>query len=486
MAEAGAAVAAGGVNMVLVTGASGYVAAHVTQQLLRAGYRVRGTVRSLENKAKVEPLRNLCPDAKHQLELVEADLLKPDSWKAAVEGCSHVIHIASPFPSERPRDEKEVIEPAVQGTTSILKACQEVGNVKRVVLTSSIVAVSGTGMEPNHVYSEADWPDLAAIGPYEKSKTLAEKAAWDFIENLKEEEKFELAVVNPGFVMGPMLSGSTCTSMEVPKKLLMREIPLLPKLNFGFVDVRDVAAAHIKAMTVPEAAGNRHVLVGGNLWFREVALILEREFKSQGYSIPTLVAPKIGVQFFSLFDSSIKLILPFIGKITLYNNTRMTKVLGIQPYSLEDTLVDMAYSIIERGFVPKKAKYRGPKKVDKEAAVEESNKGMEAAAVSPPAPSVDSAATTSANAANDTPGKSVTSEPVEAAEAKKEAPVQENKTKEDKNQDGPVPAADDVPGTGKSDPAEAAETEQETPAQDNTKEDKNQDESAPAQEEHKD
>nr|XP_006823935.1 PREDICTED: bifunctional dihydroflavonol 4-reductase/flavanone 4-reductase-like [Saccoglossus kowalevskii] len=174
------------VQLVLVTGASGYIASHVVQQLLKNGYRVRGTVRSKKNATKVQHLLNLCPDAQHELELVEADLLDVESWKPAVDGCSHVIHVASPFPSEAPKHEDEIIKPALEGTLNVLKACQNAGTVKRVVVTSSIAAVSGgfTG-ESNVVFSEKDWPNVDTIGTYEKSKTLAEKAAWDFVDKLK-------------------------------------------------------------------------------------------------------------------------------------------------------------------------------------------------------------------------------------------------------------------------------------------------------------
>ncbi|XP_077987851.1 uncharacterized protein LOC144442390 [Glandiceps talaboti] len=356
------------VKLVLVTGASGFIASHVTQQLLRAGYRVRGTVRSLKNEKKVQPLYNLCPDSKHKLELVEADLLDPDGWKKAVEGCSHVLHIASPFPASVPKDENEVIKPAVEGTTNVLKACQQVGGVKRVVVTSSVVAISGNGIsiDNNHIYTEDDWPNPDMNTPYEKSKIFAEKAAWDFVENLKDDEKFELATINPGFVIGPVLSGTSCTSAELPTRLLNRDMPLIPKISLPMVDVRDVAAAHMKAMMAPEAVGHRHIVVAGNIWFKDAALAVEKEFKPQGYSIPTLSAPKIALHIYALFDDTVKYILPTVGKISRFNTTRMKDVLAIQPISMEKSLIDMCYSIIEGGIVRKRAKYRGPPKSDGE------------------------------------------------------------------------------------------------------------------------
>ncbi|XP_077988278.1 uncharacterized protein LOC144442779 [Glandiceps talaboti] len=356
-----------GGKVVLVTGASGFIASHVTQQLLRAGYRVRGTVRSLKNEKKVQPLYNLCPDSKHKLELVEADLSEPDSWQKAVEGCSNVLHIASPFPASVPKDENELIKPAVEGTTSVLKACQQVGGVKRVVVTSSIVAVTGNldaNIDNDYLYSEKDWPNTDNLTPYEKSKTLAEKAAWDFVENLKDDEKFELVTVQPGLATGPVLSGTSCTSMELPRRLLNREMPAIPDISYPIVDVRDAAAAHIKAMIVPEAAGHRHALTAGNMWIKDMALVLQKEFKSQGYNVPTFVAPKFGLQIYALFDGTIKYILPGLGKISRFDNTRMKDILGIQPVSMEKSFVDMGYSLIELGVVPKKSKYRGPPKTE--------------------------------------------------------------------------------------------------------------------------
>jgi nucleoside-diphosphate-sugar epimerase len=191
-------------ELVLVTGASGYIATHIVQQLLQLGYRVRGTVRSLTNMQKTEPLRHLCPNSKHELELVEADLTDEASWLQAVKGCTLVLHTASPFPAERPKHENELIEPAVNGTLFVLRACVQEGSlVKRVVLTSSVAAVAQEVFENGRTYSEEDWPRADELTPYPKSKVLAEQAAWRFLEERREKGLacFELSVINPGFVM---------------------------------------------------------------------------------------------------------------------------------------------------------------------------------------------------------------------------------------------------------------------------------------------
>lgn len=191
-------------DLVLVTGASGFIASHIVKLLLEQGYRVRGTVRSLNDKKKVEPLRRLVPELNHKLELVEADLLQEKCWFDAVKDCQYVIHTASPFPVEVPNDESLLIKPAVNGTNFVLNACvQEWTRVKRVVLTSSVAAIYGNKYVQDYKYNEKDWPHDQNLFPYSKSKYLAEKAAWDFVQQREKNNLpcFELAVINPGYVM---------------------------------------------------------------------------------------------------------------------------------------------------------------------------------------------------------------------------------------------------------------------------------------------
>jgi nucleoside-diphosphate-sugar epimerase len=191
-------------DLILVTGASGYIATHIVKQLLENGYRVRGTVRSLKDEKKVAPLKRLASNAKFELDLCEADLNDEKSWLNAVKNCTYVLHTASPFPNLIPNDENEIITPAVNGTLFVLRACvQEGSKVKRVVLTSSVAAVNGDTYENGRTYSEKDWTDLSKTSAYPKSKTLAEKAAWDFVNERQSKglSCFELAVINPGYVM---------------------------------------------------------------------------------------------------------------------------------------------------------------------------------------------------------------------------------------------------------------------------------------------
>ncbi len=229
--------------------------------------------------------------------------------------------------------------------------------VKRVVLTSSIAAIFGDVFDDGTVFNEKMWPELANIKPYSKSKTLAERAAWNFVNErkTKNENCFELAVINPGYIMGPLLHNSDCTSMVVIQKLLERQLPLLPDINFCTCDVRDVALAHIKAMILPDAVNNRHIIASTEECnsMQEFALILDAEFGPRGYNIPTKVAPNFLIKIASVFDKSVQLITPMLGKKFKFENNRMRNVLQIEPIPLKKTVIDMANNMIEKGKIKK-------------------------------------------------------------------------------------------------------------------------------------
>uniref|UniRef100_A0A915KTZ6 NAD-dependent epimerase/dehydratase domain-containing protein n=1 Tax=Romanomermis culicivorax TaxID=13658 RepID=A0A915KTZ6_ROMCU len=379
---------------VLVTGASGYIACHIVKLLLEKGYNVRGTVRNLNDSRKCDPLYNLAKDSTvkpkfslpnfgraegdaensmsidsadqannsttgwGKLTLVEADLTKADGWNEAVQGCQYVIHTASPFPADVPKNPDDVIQPALDGTLTVLRACKDAQSVKRVVLTSSLAAIMGQA-EKSTDYDENDWTNIDSLDrtsdAYMISKTLAEKAAWKFVED--EKNPFELAVINPGFVMGPLLQNAYCTSLEFLKRLMNFEAPILPRINLPVADVRDVAEAHVKAMTCLEAAGHRHLIATSTVTLLEVATILKQEFRPQGYRISTIVAPYCVFWLASFWDKSVKLLLPYYDKFPTCDNSRIKKTLGIEPTKMEDTILDMAYSLIDRGFVKKTSKY---------------------------------------------------------------------------------------------------------------------------------
>lgn len=246
-------------------------------------------------------------------------------------GCTHVIHVASPFPDRVPSNPDDLIKPAVDGTLAVLRAVSEAGGVKRVVLTSSIASVFDTSIpvpkeqEQTKTFDEENWTDVehVSIDPYAKSKTLAERAAWDYVKELPEDKKFELAVINPGMVIGPLLSKRYTTSHLAVKSLLDRSKPVMPKLNCNITDVRDVAQAHLKALTLDEAAGKRHLIVNHSVWMKDLAAIVQKEFRPKGYFVVSLTAPNFLVRVSSFVDRSAKMVAGRLGREVKYDNKRV-------------------------------------------------------------------------------------------------------------------------------------------------------------------
>jgi dihydroflavonol-4-reductase len=338
---------------VLVTGASGFIGLHCVLQLLQQGYRVRGTVRS---QARADEVReameaNVDVDLGDRLEIVEADLTQDEGWADAVRGCSYVLHVASPFPNRAPEHEDELIKPAKEGTLRVLKAAADAG-VKRAVLTSSLAAVSGGHPADNaRVYTEDDWSIVERCPPYPKSKTLAERAAWDFVASLEGDAPMELCVINPGAVLGPILNRHYSTSGEVVRKLLARELPGTAKVGFAWVDVRDVASAHIAAMTTPGAAGQRFCCAIEFSWIDEVADILAGRFGPEGWTVPTRKLPNFMVRVVAMFDPTVKTVVSDLGRVRRVSSDRIRSVLKWQPHSLEEMVVSMGETMIQQGIV---------------------------------------------------------------------------------------------------------------------------------------
>eukprot|EP01039_Chlorochromonas_danica_P003013 gene3013-3287_t len=344
--------------LVLVTGVSGFIASWVAYAALKVGYRVRGTVRSLANENKVRHLRDLCPGSNYKIDLVEADLTSDQGWDEAVRDCTYILHVASPFPLQEPKDADEVIKPAVEGTLRVLQAASRLATpVKRVVVTSSVASIC-YGHQKSE-YSDEDWTVInnadIPVGAYIQSKTLAEKAAWNFVETLPEEKRFELATINPSFVMGPMLSTASCSSADLLGQLVLGKVPGLPDMYFSVVSVFDVARAHLLAMTIPEAAGKRFMCAATTISFRDLAARLTRQMKPLGYPCTTLHVPGFLVHMLAFFgDKSAKTSAPLIGlKHNLIpKNTR--DILGLK---LEEdlTVIDqMLYAAIHAGIIPDK------------------------------------------------------------------------------------------------------------------------------------
>ncbi|NBO39156.1 aldehyde reductase [bacterium] len=322
---------------VLVTGISGYIGQHCAVELLKQGYEVVGSVRS-KNKAESTRIAigKFAPVDK--LIFTEADLLSDKGWDAAMMGCSYVLHVASPFVLTEPNNENDLITPAVEGTKRVLAAAKR-ANVKRVVLTSSTVSImAGNG---SGKFGPETWSNLnAKIGAYQKSKTLAEKAAWKSVE----EGDMELTVINPGGVFGPPISGAVDgQNVKMLTDMIKGKLPLIPDVAMGMIDVRDVARLHVKAMTSHAAAGKRFIAASAEpVSMETVAQVL----KEAGYSkVPTRRAPSALLKFMSLFDRQAKGMIPFLGQRASFDNRSTFELLDWQPTPIENSLREMAAAI---------------------------------------------------------------------------------------------------------------------------------------------
>jgi len=339
-------------STVLVTGGSGFIASHTILQLLAAGYKVRTTVRNLSREGEVlVMLRNGGAEPGEQLSFVAAELMTDAGWPAAVSGCEYVLHIASPFPSQVPKDENELIVPARDGALRVLRASRDAG-VKRVVLTSSFAAIGYGHTERAEPFTEKDWtnPDGADVMPYTKSKTLAERAAWDFI--VREGAGLELAVVNPVGVFGPVLGPDYATSIMLVEKMLNGALPGVPNMCFGVVDVRDVADLHLRAMADPRAKGERFLAVSGDfMWLIEIARTLKERMGERARRVPTRQLPDWLVRLARFKDESVKQIIPELGKWKNATSEKAQKVLGWSPRSREESVVATAESLVKLGLV---------------------------------------------------------------------------------------------------------------------------------------
>lgn len=346
-------------ELVLVTGGSGFVGSHVILQLLNAGYQVRTTVRALKREGEVrEMLRVGGVEAGDRLSFAAADLTSDAGWAEAVAGCAYVHHVASPFPPEIPKHEDEVIIPARDGALRVLKAARDAG-VKRVVLTSSYAAIGYGQPEQKAPFDETNWTDPNGddVRAYVKSKTLAERAAWDFIA--REGGALELSVVNPVAVLGPALAPDYSTSILLIQRLMDGAMPGCPRLYFGVVDVRDVADLHLRCMTNPAAKGERFLALGGEfLSIAQIARILKRNLGAAAKRVPTLELPDFLIRMAARNDPAVQQILPELGKRKNGTNAKAKRLLGWAPRSNEEAIVATAESLIRLGLLkdsPKKA-----------------------------------------------------------------------------------------------------------------------------------
>jgi dihydroflavonol-4-reductase len=334
---------------VLVTGATGFIAGHCVDELLRHGYAVRGTVRDPAT-ADVAHLHALARNTNGSLEFAQASLDDDQGWDEAAAGCDYVWHLASPVPARLPRDEDELVRPAVDGTLRVLRAAARSGTVRRVVMTSSTDAIVHGHTSPGRLSTEADWSDPGRLAPYPKSKFHAERVAWDFAAT----HPVELVTINPGLVLGPLQRRQQATSMEVIRLLLARKLPAVPRLSFAVADVRDIAAAHRLAMETPGAAGSRYICASPAMWMGDIAAVLAAEFGPHGYRVPVRTLPYWLMWASARFDPTIRLALSYYGVPVLVSADKAKQELGWVPRPPRESIVAAGESLIRHGIVPRR------------------------------------------------------------------------------------------------------------------------------------
>lgn len=329
---------------VLVTGGSGFLGGWCVAELLRRDYQVRTTVRDLDREAKLRAALASQVDPGDRLTVLAADLNRDEGWEQAVAGCDYVLHVASPFPPSQPKDPDELIVPAREGTLRVLRAGLDAG-VERVVVTSSVAAVIGA-VPSSKVVTEEDWndPDDTTQSPYARSKTIAERAAWELARERGETQR--LATINPTAILGPVLGDARSFSLQLIERLL-GGLPGTPRIGYGIVDVRDVADLHIRAMTAPEAGGERFIATESFLWMKEVAAILREHLGDDAAKVPARSIPNLLVRAMALFDPSVRSIVGQLGKKTELSNEKARTRLGWSPRPAAETVVDCARSLIE-------------------------------------------------------------------------------------------------------------------------------------------
>lgn len=339
-------------STVLVTGGSGFIGGHAIAQLLAQGHVVHASVRSLQREPALRAMLSTAGiDTDERLRFFAADLTADAGWTDAVRGCDFVLHVASPFPAGIPKHEDELIVPAREGALRVLGAARGAG-VQRVVLTSSFAAVGYGHPEQQHAFDESTWTDLSGddVSAYVKSKTLAERAAWDFIK--REGGGLELAVVNPVGVFGPVMGADYATSILLVQKLMDGALPGSPDLRFGIVDVRDVVDLHLRAMTDTAANGERFLAVAGDfMQVRDMARVLKQRMGDAARRVPTRQLPNWMVKLAALADPTVRQIVPELGKHKNATSAKARNMLGWSPRSNEEALVATAESLLHLGLL---------------------------------------------------------------------------------------------------------------------------------------
>ncbi|GAA2035639.1 aldehyde reductase [Agromyces tropicus] len=340
-----------GDELVLVTGGTGFVGITCIIRLLRDGTRVRTTVRDLARADEVRELVRRGGADPGGVEVVAADLLDDAGWSDAVAGATAVLHVASPFPVRQPKDADELIVPAREGVLRVLAAARDAG-VRRVVQTSSFAAIGYGRPNPGRPYTEEDWtdPEGPGVTPYVQSKTLAERAAWEFVD--REGGGLELATVNPVGIFGPALGTDLSTSLELLRQLLDGVYPVVPNGSVGAVDVRDVADLHVLAMRHPDAAGERFLAVSGDaITYLELARLLRAGLGDRAKRVPTRVIPDWIVRAGAPFSRELRQMSHELGRRGDASHAKATRLLGWTPRPREDAVLASARSLVELGLI---------------------------------------------------------------------------------------------------------------------------------------
>lgn len=336
---------------ILVTGGTGYIAGVLIRQLLADGWQVHTTVRDLAREPALRKLLGASRGVKKdQLRCFAADLMADAGWAAAAAGCTHLAHVASPLPTGVPRDANELIEPARDGALRALKAARDAG-VQRVVMTSSVAAIAYGHGPGDHHLTERDWTNLDSPGvpPYVQSKTVAERAARDWVA--REGAGLEFCTVNPSVVLGPVASADYSASVVIVQSLLQGRIPALPRIGFGIVDVRDVAELHRLALTAPEMAGERFIACAGFTWLRDIAAVLREELGADARRVPRLQLPDWSVRLMATFSPLVRNAASELGTARHQDASHAREVLGWVPRAPREAILKSARDLIALGVV---------------------------------------------------------------------------------------------------------------------------------------
>jgi dihydroflavonol-4-reductase len=341
---------------VLVTGATGFIASHIVAELLSAGYRVRGTVRDLTKTARHSHITTL-PGADERLELVAADLRTAGAFDDAVAGCEFVLHTASPYQIDVDDPQRDLVDPAVNGTLSVLESCAGAQSVRRVVLTSSVAAI--TDRADGHVNTEADWNTRSSLtrNPYYFSKTLAEQAAWSYVG--RSDTEFDLVAINPFYVIGPSLGGEVNTSHRSLTGFTNGKVPVILAIEWPFVDVRDVATAHVRAMERPDARG-RYIVAAGTRTMRQVVDLLRVNGWGDRYRLPSIgLDGRIGVPISKLMarvqrSGTRDYLMSHLGGVMRFDNSKVRSELGLEFRDIDKTILETMDDLERWGHLGKK------------------------------------------------------------------------------------------------------------------------------------